>query len=363
MIFLPKIMKKYSLNNLVLLIALLILSTGILKAQIVDKDLQINKKKSNLSQVYQADIQPDDLVHLGDLIEVDIIGSLEYDWRGTLSPEGFLDGIEFTEKEIYGLCKSEVEISSIIAKSYQRFLNNPKVSVKILDRSNRPISILYGAVNQPQKFKIRRPVYLNELIVRSGGFTDQASGEIQILRQPDSSCAAKYESERKNIKNYKKENQAFLKVKKNTTNQLINVNIADILDGKKGSNPQILYGDMITVKSAEPVYIIGGVVNPTKIAIRSQLTVSRAIASAGGLTDQANSKEISIYRRENGTTKIIKATLADIKSNPSTDIFLKPYDIVEVSETGRSEKKYPPIIQFEGVQDKLKLALPTKIID
>ena len=34
------------------------------------------------------------LIHSGDLIDVDVVGSIEYDWRGRLNPEGFLDGIE-----------------------------------------------------------------------------------------------------------------------------------------------------------------------------------------------------------------------------------------------------------------------------
>ena len=30
-----------------------------------------------------------DLIHFGDVIDVDVVGSLEFDWRGGLTPEGF----------------------------------------------------------------------------------------------------------------------------------------------------------------------------------------------------------------------------------------------------------------------------------
>jgi hypothetical protein len=48
------------------------------------------------------------LVHFGDLLEVDVIGSYEYDWRGTLTPDGYLDGLDTIENQIYGLCQTRM---------------------------------------------------------------------------------------------------------------------------------------------------------------------------------------------------------------------------------------------------------------
>src|SRR6476661_8612901 len=84
------------------------------------------------------------LVHLGDLIDVDVLGSFKYDWRGTLTPEGFLNGLDSLENRVFGLCRSEGDIAREIAKSYSKFLRDPQVVVKILDRSNRPNSTLFG---------------------------------------------------------------------------------------------------------------------------------------------------------------------------------------------------------------------------
>jgi fumarate hydratase class II len=55
------------------------------------------------------------LIHYGDLIDVDVVGSLDGDWRGTLSPEGFIEGLLFAPDPIYGLCKSEEAIAAEIA--------------------------------------------------------------------------------------------------------------------------------------------------------------------------------------------------------------------------------------------------------
>ena len=109
------------------------------------------------------------MIHFGDLIEVDVVGSYDYDWRGTITPEGFLDGLDFVSEQVYALCRSEGEISNEIAKQYGKILRDPKVVVRILDRLNRAVAFVNGAVRAPQRFQIKRAVHLNELLVLTGG--------------------------------------------------------------------------------------------------------------------------------------------------------------------------------------------------
>ena len=122
------------------------------------------------------------LVHFGDLVEVDVIGSYEYDWRGSLTPEGYLDGLDTLENQIYALCQTEAALSAAVEKELSKTLRNPKVEVRILDRSNRAVAFLSGAVRSPKRFQIKRKVQLSELLVLSGGITDRSSGEISIFR-------------------------------------------------------------------------------------------------------------------------------------------------------------------------------------
>ena len=107
------------------------------------------------------------LIHLGDVIDVDVIGSTEYDWRGTITPEGFLDAFDQIAKQVFALCRSEDEIAAEIAIEYGRILREPSVRVSIIDRSNRALARIDGAVRTPYRFRIQRPVRLNELIVHT----------------------------------------------------------------------------------------------------------------------------------------------------------------------------------------------------
>lgn len=326
-------------------------------------------KKSDSSDSEIADLQstdPDALIHSGDLIEVDVLGSTEFDWRGNVTPEGFLGGFSFTKAPIYAVCESEESIATRITEEYKSFLNQPTIVIRILDRSNRPIARLFGAVNSPQRFRIKREVFLNELLIIAGGISEKASGEIRILRSLDASCAGKIEASKKNRESQNQTDGSstseFVKVSDASQSKIITLKLSDILKGNAESNPRIFYGDIITVLEAEPIYVTGAVENPGKIDLRSELTVSRAIDSSGGLAKGAEERNITIFRRNGNDTETIKIDLTEIASGGSEDIVLKAFDIIDVPGKGGRGSKYPPVIQEEPVNASQKDP-PLRIID
>lgn len=263
-------------------------------------------------------------IHYGDLVDVDVVGSVDYDWRGTLTPEGFLDGFDLIPKQIFALCRSETDIASEIATEYARILRDPKVIVRVIDRSNRAVAMLNGAVRLPHRFRIQRPVRLNELIVYAGGISDSASGEIRIQRPKDLSCSGVTDP-----------------AKEQTGPTVLIVKISDLLKGIAEANPHVLSGDIVTVLEAYPIYVIGGIARPGKIDSREQITLSRAIATAGGLLKNAEKGKITIYRRGGGQS-IIEADLEKIEAGTAEDHVLKPFDVVDVTQKGGRPRKLPP---------------------
>jgi protein involved in polysaccharide export with SLBB domain len=104
-------------------------------------------------------------VHYGDVIDVDFVGGFEFDWRGGLTPEGYLDGLDAIDGPIYGLCLTEAEIATAVRKIYSKILRDPEVVVKIVDKSNRALARLNGAVKSSARFKLMRAVTLRVLFV------------------------------------------------------------------------------------------------------------------------------------------------------------------------------------------------------
>ncbi len=297
--------------------------------------------------------QGDDLIHLGDLIDIDVQGGFEYDWRGSLTPDGFLDGFEGLQEPMFALCRSEGEIAADIERGLGRILREPKVVVRILDRSNRATVRLDGAVRTPTRFQVRRPVRLRELLVLSGGFIDGASGEITILRPRDLSCRPKVIPASGVGGSVESDNGPLV----------TNIKISDLLSGKNEANPQILSGDIISVNRALPIYIIGAVTNPRPIYSRDKMTLGRLISSAGGVSKEGESGKAFIFRRSGVEVRSIEIDLAKMKAGESNDEVLQPFDIIEVVGKRASRSKYPPVMANDQTNDRANRELPLRIVD
>jgi polysaccharide export outer membrane protein len=285
-------------------------------------------------------------VHFGDIIDVDVAGGYEFDWRGKLDPEGFLDGLNTYGDPVRGLCRTPTEIAADVAKELKKLLRDPKVTVRIIDRSGRAVAVIEGAVKSPQRFQLRREAHLRELIVLSGGISDDAGGEIRLFRPPNLSCST---------------TEAAPDGTKSNAPDITTIKIADILKGNADADPLIKSGDQITVLRVVPIYVIGGVNDPKPIVSRPGLTLSRAIAMAGGLSKEADKGQVTIYRREGTDSSVTQADLDKIAAGSADDPVLKPLDIVEIGQKGRAKRKYPPVLATNSEPGRKEL--PLRIVD
>lgn len=289
---------------------------------------------------------------MGDVVDVDFAGGFEYDWRGSLTADGHLEGLDSLAGPIFALCRSENDIAEDVRKIYSRILRDPQVTVKIIDRSRRPLVRLDGAVKMAVRFRLMRPARLRELIIVAGGLTDDASGEISLFRPANLGCEKDVTSEGVGGPQNPRSGNGF---------QHRIITIKDLLAGKSEADPFILSGDIITVKRSQPIYIIGAVNNPRPIYSHGEMTLSRAIDSAGGLSKDAVTQDITIFRREETEGRVIKADLEKIKKGVDGDIQLRPFDIIDVAFRGRAKSKYPPMIG-NGVE-QVVAEPPLKIIE
>jgi len=296
-----------------------------------------------------------DLIHSGDVIDVDFAGGLEYDWRGTLASDGMLDGVnEFSP--ILALCRSETDVARDIERAYSKVLREPKVTVRIVDRSDRPLARLEGAVKTPTRFRILRAVRLRELIVAAGGFTDNASGEVVILRRGDQNCVHQAANGGARVE-AKTQGQA------DNGLQRLNILVAELLSGKEFADPLILGGDVVSVEKAVPVYVIGAVSNPKPQNWQSGMTLTRAIATAGGLIKASDGHKVTVYRRVKADTTVMQFDLEKIKSGEIDDVELRAFDIIEVAFKGRAPSQYPPVIAARDGRPDNGSVFPLRVID
>jgi polysaccharide export outer membrane protein len=116
---------------------------------------------------------------------------------------------------------------------------------------------------------------------------------------------------------------------------VIGVDFARLIQkGDVTQNIQILPGDTIIVPIAEAVFVQGEVRAPGIVKFSKNLTVLRAIAQAGGLTQLAAGNRVSVLRSEGEKKQNLRVNVNDVIKNPEStpDMILQPNDIVIVPQ-------------------------------
>ena len=107
--------------------------------------------------------------------------------------------------------------------------------------------------------------------------------------------------------------------------------LGETLLGGSQSNPFVRPGDVITVPEAAQVYVVGNVLKPSAIPLKERVTVSQAIAMAGGALNDTQSERVRVVRQGPGGVKTeIIVDLKAISKRRAEDLALQPNDIVEV---------------------------------
>jgi polysaccharide biosynthesis/export protein len=259
----------------------------------------------------------------GDVVDVRVFGQPELSSNVQVDSDGNLSALPFLEKPISAKCRTDKDVQKDITLAYSKFINNPQVSVRISERNSRQPATVFGAVRQAARVEMKRKVRLNELMAVSGGFTERASGTIQILHTEPLMCPEPGE-------------EAAAAPIDGTRIPLQIVKISDLRAGKVEANPVIRPGDYVLVTEAEPVYITGSVMSPGGVYLRDQLMLSRALAMVGGARKEAKLSEVRIFRQIPGSAnqEVITVDVAAIKKNQKPDVPLQAYDVIEVPEAG-----------------------------
>jgi len=256
----------------------------------------------------------------GDVLDVRVFGQSDLSSMVEVDSEGNISSLPFLEKPIRAQCRSEKEVQKDVALAYAKYIKNPQVSVLVKERKSRQPATISGAIRYPMQVTMMREVRLHELVTRAGGVTDRASGTIEIMHTEAPMCPTDGNVFQK----------ATLSEKGNFGIAIYKIN--DLKAGKEEADPVIWPGDIVQITEGAPVYITGMVTSPRELVIRDKLTLSHAIAMAGGPQRMAQTKEVHVLRQKEGGQDDLKFNYDAIRKGKEPDVELKPFDIIQVGE-------------------------------
>jgi polysaccharide export outer membrane protein len=227
------------------------------------------------------------------------------------------------KEEIEAACHTEEELEANITVLLKEFIREPQVTVQIKEYLAEPVAVL-GAVRAPSRFQLQRRVRLLEILTFVNGPADNAGRTIQVVH-----TGSRAECEQP-IQGGQQGSDETL------ASQIDYYKLSDTLRGEEQSNPYLRAGDVVSIPVADQVFVIGNVIHPTAIALTEPMTVSRAIAMAGGTAIDTKKNAIQIVRQIAGTTdkKEIVVDLDAINKHQAEDIVLVANDIVDVPASG-----------------------------
>ena len=274
----------------------------------------------------------------GDILDVRVYGQSELTSTAEVDENGNVSSLPFIEEPIPAKCRSEKEVQKSITEAYSKYILQPRVSVRILERRSRPPAIVFGAVRMPQRVAMNRRLRLHEVLVTAGGVTQSANGTIDVLHTEREVCL---ETEDTITTGPVASAVAANHSKQTDIGTIATYKLIDLKGGSAENNPYIRPGDIVIVNEGEPVFITGMVVKAGDTILKDQLTLTRAIAMAGGMQKMANTSEVHIYRKTDGkiSPEPLRYDYDAIRKGKAPDVLLQAYDIIDVRPVGTFSAK------------------------
>ena len=256
----------------------------------------------------------------GDVLDVRVARAPELSREAVRVDQSGNIRMPMLDLDIPAACQTEGELAQKIATLYRKYKNEPHVDVFVKEFQSQPVAVI-GAVRSPAQFKLQRQVKLLELLSLVGGPTEVAGQTVQIVHAGQGPLCSQHGSG---------------SIDATDSSAFVTYNLSDTLHGMAEANPFLQPGDVISVPQADQVFVIGNVLRPTSIAMKEPLTVSKAIAMAGGTAPSTKKDKVRIIRQTPGSTakKEIVVDLTAIEKNKAEDVALLANDVVDVPISG-----------------------------
>lgn len=259
-----------------------------------------------------------------DFLEIQVFGQDSLNRRVRVNGQGGISLPLVGEIIVAGLSPQKIEKRLVEAYGSQ-YLRNPQVTVTVKEYRHRRVAVT-GAVEKPGQFEMIGPRTLLEMLALAGGLQDKpgakAGDVIHVIRSQRASDPAermKAPSER-----------SF-----SPHAETLVIDARQLLqEGKSELNIPIRHGDVIHVPFAGNAYVLGGVRRPGSVTVRDNLTLTQAVAMAGGLDPLLSTPQVNIMRlNKTGAPITLHANLRKVMESEETDVPLQDNDVVVVGES------------------------------
>lgn len=225
--------------------------------------LVLSLRRRAFSEVGTAPAEGAGSYRLGvdDKVLIGVNGQPSMTQEAVVTARGTINAPLVGEVPAAGLTVPELS-ASLVDRLARDYLVDPRVNLQVLEYRSQWV-VVSGEVRNPGRMALRGESDLKSILAEAGGLTPEA-GSVILLSRPNADG--------------KIETTTFLR---------------EDLD-RGAVSPALRHGDTVTVEKVQYAFVNGEVRGPGRIRVEPGLTLLRAIALAGGLTEWANAKSVQI---------------------------------------------------------------------
>ena len=201
----------------------------------------------------------------GDLLKIQVFGSPELSTDARVAQSGTITCPLIGSVSVAGLSSAEVE--KTLAQKFidGSFLKQPQISVLIVEYMSQKVSVL-GHVSKPGQYALRATSNVMDVLAEAGGVIAQSASDFGTLMRSDGTK--------------------------------VDLNLDALFRGDQTQNVRVAGGDRLYIPRAEYFYIYGQVQKPGQYRLERNMTLSRAVSAAGGLTARGTERRATVKRRD-----------------------------------------------------------------
>jgi polysaccharide biosynthesis/export protein len=276
-----------------------------------------------------------------DLLEINVFEAPELNRSLRVSAGGEISMPLLGSIQSAGLTAQDLE--GVLEGRLRIYMKDPHVSVFVNTIESHPVSVV-GAVKKPGVFQVRGPKTVLEMLSLAEGLDEDAGDEVMVMRgaglrfvadatkgqNPAGAVPVSLPADSPQPRPGASESPD-----ESTSAGTIHIKLADLLEsGDPKFNVAVFPGDIVKVKRAGSVYVVGDVKKPGGFPVKNdrEMSVLKAIALAEGLTTTSAKSRTRIIRTDEKTGERLEIPidLGKIFAGRIPDPTLKPSDIVFV---------------------------------
>jgi len=278
------------------------------------------------------EIGPSDVLKIVVLGQEQLSGEFTVDRLGMIRFP-FLGSVKAAELSPRDL---ERKLATLLADGY---LKRPQVAVSVKESNSQRVYVT-GEVKKPGAYGLRAERSLRALLAEIGELTAEAGHEVVVIRPPklvEAPGPSPYPSPPEGERGVQEGSEGQPAVEPTPAptptpdpslpmavpgSEIFRLSLRELRSGNPEKDFAVESGDTVYVPRAAQVYVTGFVARPGAIRFEEGMTVYKAIALAGGVSERGSSKP-KVVRIVDGKRKELKAKPTDL---------LLPEDTIVVSE-------------------------------